>query len=62
MMDDTIQQHTAPIDVAEHAGGDFSGMKVLVNFFSKEATNVSDSKYLTATGGDELFQVGIPCS
>ena len=49
MMDGHVYRHAAHTDVAKRAGGSFSGMKGLVNFFTYEAPNVANSKALTTT-------------
>ena len=44
-----VHQHATLTDVAERAGGSFSGMEGLVELFADEVTNVADSKALIAT-------------
>ena len=41
-MDEHIQLHAALTDVAEHAGGTFSGLKGIFGFFANEAPNVAN--------------------
>ena len=44
-----VQRHSALTDMAECAGGDFSGMKGLMDFFADEVPSISNSKALTVT-------------
>ena len=46
-MTGNFQLHAALTDVEERAGVAFSGMKGLINLFSKKAPNVADLKGLT---------------
>ena len=47
-MAEHVQRHTALVDVTESAGGAFSIMKGLVNFFADKVPNVTSSKAMTS--------------